>query len=56
MHFDETLSEALIKGASVHELEKLAISNGMSTLQMSGIEKLKQGVTSFSELQRVLYF
>ncbi|ELC3208025.1 type IV-A pilus assembly ATPase PilB [Vibrio parahaemolyticus] len=56
MRFDESLSEALIKGASVHELEKLAIANGMSTLKMSGIEKLKQGITSFSELQRVLYF
>ncbi|ENC6705993.1 type IV-A pilus assembly ATPase PilB [Vibrio harveyi] len=56
MKFDEFLSNALIKGASVHELEKLAIANGMQTLQMSGIEKLKQGVTSFSELQRVLYF
>ncbi|WP_281516462.1 type IV-A pilus assembly ATPase PilB [Vibrio parahaemolyticus] len=56
MRFDESLSEALIKGASVHELEKLAIANGLSTLQMSGIEKLKQGITSFSELQRVLYF
>lgn len=56
MRFDEFLSEALIKGASVHGLEKLAIANGMSTLQMSGIEKLKQGITSFSELQRVLYF
>ncbi|HHX8267079.1 TPA: type IV-A pilus assembly ATPase PilB [Vibrio diabolicus] len=56
MRFNEFLSEALIKGASVHELEKLAIANGMSTLQMSGIEKLKQGITSFSELQRVLYF
>lgn len=56
MKFDESLSNALIKGASVHELEKLAITNGMQTLQMSGIEKLKQGITSFSELQRVLYF
>ncbi|MHA2686698.1 type IV-A pilus assembly ATPase PilB [Vibrio harveyi] len=56
MKFDESLSNALIKDASVHELEKLAIANGMQTLQMSGIEKLKQGVTSFSELQRVLYF
>ncbi|EOW3978275.1 type IV-A pilus assembly ATPase PilB [Vibrio parahaemolyticus] len=56
MRFDESLSEALIRGASVHELEKLAIANGMSTLQMSGISKLKQGITSFSELQRVLYF
>ncbi|EOD9423156.1 type IV-A pilus assembly ATPase PilB [Vibrio campbellii] len=56
MKFDESLSNALIKGASVHELEKLAIANGMQTLQMSGIEKLKQGITSFSELQRVLYF
>ncbi|PFG55362.1 type IV pilus assembly protein PilB [Vibrio sp. ES.051] len=56
MRFDESLSGALIKGASVHELEKLAIANGMHTLQMSGIEKLKQGITCFNELQRVLYF
>ena len=56
MRFDRSLSEALIKGASIHELETLAIANGMQTLKMSGTEKLKQGITSFSELQRVLYF
>jgi len=56
MKFDQSLSEALIKGASTHELETLAIANGMQTLKMSGTEKLKQGITSFSELQRVLYF
>lgn len=56
MRFDDALSQALLKGASVHELEQIAIANGMQTLQASGIEKLKQGITSFSELQRVLYF
>ncbi|WP_211916000.1 type IV-A pilus assembly ATPase PilB [Vibrio sp. B1REV9] len=56
MHFDESLSEALMTGASIHEIEKLAIANGMQTLQMSGVEKLRQGVTSLSELKRVLHF
>ncbi|MDF2154173.1 type IV-A pilus assembly ATPase PilB [Vibrio sp. CAU 1672] len=56
MRFDDALSEALLKGASVHQLEKLAVANGMSTLKMSGIEKLKHGITSLSELQRVVYF
>ncbi|AEH34096.1 Type 4 pili biogenesis protein [Vibrio anguillarum 775] len=42
--------------ASIHQIEQIAKANGMQTLQESGIEKLKNGVTSFKELQRVLYF
>ena len=56
MEFNSDLSEALIKGASINQIEQLAQKNGMQNLHNSGIEKLKQGITSYRELQRVLYF
>lgn len=56
MEFNADLSEALIKGASINQIEQLAQKNGMQNLHSSGIEKLKQGTTSYRELQRVLYF
>ncbi|WP_436323070.1 type IV-A pilus assembly ATPase PilB [Vibrio cidicii] len=55
MPFDDAMAEALIKGASVQSLEMLARKNGMQTLRESGLEKVKQGITSIEELQRVLY-
>ena len=55
MPFDDHLAEALMNKASTMELEAIAKSNGMETLQDSGIEKLTQGLTSYQELQRVLY-
>lgn len=56
MAFNSELSEALIKGASIHQIEQLAQKNGMQNLHNSGLEKLTQGITSYRELQRVLYF
>ncbi|MCK6262343.1 type IV-A pilus assembly ATPase PilB [Vibrio sp. ZSDE26] len=56
MPFDHDMADAVMKGASMLEIESLAKSAGMQTLQQSGIEKLKQGITSYAELQRVLYF
>jgi len=56
MAFNAQLAEAIIQNASVTQLETIAKSNGMNTLQQSGIEMLKQGVTSMEELQRVLHF
>ncbi len=56
MTFNAELAEAIMQNASVAKIESIAKSNGMNTLQQSGIEKLKQGVTSVAELQRVLYF
>lgn len=55
MPFDDAMAEALVKGASVQSLEMLAKKNGMLTLRESGLEKVKQGITSIEELQRVLY-
>ncbi|MBE3660093.1 type IV-A pilus assembly ATPase PilB [Vibrio navarrensis] len=55
MPFDDAMAEALLKGASVQSLEMLARKKGMLTLRESGLEKVKQGITSIAELQRVLY-
>ncbi|OAN16585.1 type IV-A pilus assembly ATPase PilB [Photobacterium jeanii] len=56
MTFSRELAEALMSKATTLELEDIARKQGMQTLQDSGIEKLCQGITSLSELQRVLHF
>ncbi|MDA9557854.1 type IV-A pilus assembly ATPase PilB [Vibrio sp.] len=55
MSFNDKLAEAVMKKASVAQIETIAQANGMQTLRESGIEKLKEGTTSYAELQRVLY-
>ncbi|GMQ45413.1 type IV-A pilus assembly ATPase PilB [Vibrio sp. 10N] len=56
MECTHELANALLTGPSMQEIEALAQSQGMTTLKQSGIEKLRGGVTSYQELQRVLYF
>lgn len=56
MPFGNQLANAIIDGASITQVEQTARKNGMQTLQESGAEKLRQGITSYEELQRVLYF
>lgn len=56
MPFTRELAEALMAGATTLELEDIACRQGMQKLQLSGIEKLKKGITSLAELQRVLHF
>lgn len=56
MAFNTELAEAIMRRATIHQIESLAKTNGMQTLQESGLEKLREGITSFAELQRVLYF
>ncbi|MFC5078713.1 type IV-A pilus assembly ATPase PilB [Vibrio thalassae] len=54
--FSPQLSTAVLQQASLQELQVIAMSQQMMTLRQSGIEKLSLGVTSYQELQRVLYF
>lgn len=42
--------------ATTLQLEEIACQQGMQTLNQAGIEKLCQGTTSLTELQRVLHF
>ncbi len=53
MRFSDNLKEMVLQGASTAELKAAAIKNGMSSLRMSGIEKIMAGVTTLEEVGRV---
>jgi type IV pilus assembly protein PilB len=53
MRFTDSLKEMVLTGASTAELKLGAIKNGMSTLRMSGIRKVIDGVTTPEEVSRV---
>jgi type IV pilus assembly protein PilB len=52
MEIDEELKEQIMVGASTAELRQKAKEKGMFTLRMSGIEKIKLGMTSIDEVLR----
>ena len=49
------IKEMVLEGASSDELKKTAIRLGMKTLRMSGLTKVKEGVTSIEEVLRVTF-
>lgn len=53
MPISESLKEFILNGASAAEIKRQAISEGMSSLRMSGISYLKNGVTTIEEILRV---
>jgi type IV pilus assembly protein PilB len=53
MRFNDELKEMVLQGASAAELKAGAIRNGMSTLRMSGIKKVLDGMTTPEEILRV---
>ncbi len=53
--FTQSIAKAVMEDHSISHLEEIAVKQGMLTLMQSGVEKLRLGVTSFEELQRVLY-
>lgn len=55
MPFTDKLKASLISRPNAIEIETLAKQEGMQTLRDSGLEKLLLGITSYQELQRVLY-
>lgn len=50
---DEEIRELILKRASVSEIKKTGLKKGMKTLRMDGIEKVKKGLTTFTEVLRV---
>lgn len=52
MPLTDNLKELVLNGASSAELKRGAIKEGMKTLRMSGITKLKEGVTTIEEIVR----
>ncbi|HEV2802786.1 MAG TPA: type IV-A pilus assembly ATPase PilB [Pyrinomonadaceae bacterium] len=52
MEITDDIRELILIGASALELRKRAIENGMLTLRMSGLVKIKNGVTTIEEVVR----
>jgi type IV pilus assembly protein PilB len=52
MEITDELRELILVGASALELRKKAIEDGMITLRGSGLEKLRQGITTIEEVLR----
>jgi type IV pilus assembly protein PilB len=53
MPFTERLKELVLQGVSTAELKDEMIREGVATLRMAGIEKIKAGVTTIDEVLRV---
>ena len=53
MVMSDELKDFVLNGASAAEIKRAAIKGGMSSLRMSGINFLKQGVTTVEEVLRV---
>lgn len=52
MEITDELRELILVGASGLELRRKAIEEGMLTLRISGLEKIKQGSTTVDEVVR----
>ncbi|RMG01097.1 MAG: type IV-A pilus assembly ATPase PilB [Nitrospirae bacterium] len=55
MPIKDEIKELILEGASAQELKKLAIRLGMKTLRRSGLNKVKEGITSIEEVLRVTF-
>jgi len=53
MPFTERLREMVLQGCSTAELKQQMISEGVNTLRMSGLLKIRDGVTTIDEVLRV---
>ncbi len=53
MVMQEAMKELILRGASTAELKREAVKLGMSTLRLSAIQKVREGVTTVEETVRV---
>ena len=52
MEISEGIRDLVMVGATAVELRRKALEEGMLTLRMSGIEKIKAGITTVEEVLR----
>jgi type IV pilus assembly protein PilB len=50
MPVGEELREQILQGSSSDEIKKTAIRSGMATLRMSGLSKIREGITTVEEV------
>ncbi len=53
MVMHEGLKELVLRGASAADLKREAVKAGMSTLRISAIKKVREGLTTIEETVRV---
>ncbi len=52
MEVTDEIRELILSGASAMELKRKAIEEGMISLRASGLQKLRDGVTTLEEVVR----
>jgi type IV pilus assembly protein PilB len=52
LEVDDELKEMILSGGSAFELRQKAVQSGMMTLRMSGLQKIRDGMTSVEEVVR----
>jgi type IV pilus assembly protein PilB len=55
MPLKDELKELVLQGANALEIKKTAVKLGMLTLRQSGLEKIRQGVSSVDEILRATF-
>jgi type IV pilus assembly protein PilB len=55
MEITENIKECILRGANASEIKRAALSDGMISLRRSGLEKIKNGVTTIEEVVRVTF-
>jgi type IV pilus assembly protein PilB len=55
MGLSPELRDTVLSGASALEIKRGAIQQGMETLRMSGLQKLREGITTIEEVVRVTF-
>jgi len=55
MEITEGISELILRGANASELKRFALEEGMISLRMSGLNKIKTGLSTMEEVARVTF-
>ena len=53
LEITEELQRIILKGGDRNQINKAALQGGMVSLKMDGLEKVKQGITTYEEILRV---
>lgn len=54
MQIDDNIKKAIIKGNSSYEIKEKSIKAGMPTLRDAGFDLVKQGITTFEEIEKIV--
>jgi len=55
MPISDAIKELILEGATATEIKRQMITDGCKTLRMSGLTKIKEGITSIEEVMRVTF-